>query len=150
MAASSRYRAKKKKAVSTDKVSYTGTQKEEPLIGTRKILLMLVLGTGIVSGIYITAIKMMFAPIMHIYWITAAILLMLFMYIKMRNEYLYAEITKSHSPSDEEMAQHRKRTKAMKYLLIALLPFLFTLFGDLVYLYLLKDLDFIGAIKNLI
>ena len=145
---SKKYRAKKKKTESLTEASAIN-QSGQPLIGKWKILILLMLGTGIVSGIYITAIKLMFAPIMHIYWIAAAILLMCFMFIKMRNEYLYEQMTASRTPSESELSAHLKRTKAMKYLLLVLLPFLFTLFGDLVYLYLLKDLDFIGAIKNL-
>lgn len=145
---SKRFKAKKKK--STAASTYTDTPKEQPLIGKGKIILILIFGTALVAGIYMTAIHMMFAPIMHIYWILTAILLMAFLFFKSRNEYLYDKIISAGNPSEEEKTAHLKRTKKLKYLLLVLLPFLFTLIGDTVYLFILKDLDIISAIKNLI
>lgn len=149
MSAYSRYKVKAKKRTDVAEKS-AGIQKEPPLIGKGKILLILVFGTALVAGIYIAAIRMMFAPIVHIYWIVTAILLMAFLYVKTRNEYLYTKITAKGKPTDDEKAAHRGRTKMMKYLLLALMPFMFTIIGDVLYLFVLKDLDIIGAIKNLL
>jgi len=110
---------------------------------------MLISGTAVVAGIYMTALQLHFAPIMPIYWTIAGILLMIFLYFNMKNEYLYTKMTTGRTPSEEEKKDFRRRTKKLKYLLIVLLPFLFTLIGDMVYLYFLKDLDILGAIKNL-
>jgi len=148
MSSSSKYRIKKKKSGVTSS-NATATPKEPPLIGKGKILLILILGTTLVAGIYMAALQMHFAPIIHIYWIITTLLLMAFLFVKMRNESLYAQMSATSSMTKEDIAQHRERTKKMKYLLLVLLPFLFTLFGDLVYLYILKDLDFFDAIKNL-
>ena len=148
--ASSKYKIKAKSPNTAQQSSHTGTNDSKPIIGKGKIILILIFGTALVAGIYMAAIQKMFAPIMHIYWILTTILLMAFLYIKSRNEYLYTKITANGKPSEEDKKAHIKRTKAMKYLLLVLLPFLFTLIGDAVYLFILKDLDIIGAIKNLI
>lgn len=148
MGNSKKFKAKKKKP--TAHLEYTGAQKDKPLIGKGKIILILIFGTALVAGIYMTAIKLMFAPIVHIYWIITTILLIAFLFFKSRNEYIYAQIISGGEPSEEEKTAHLKRTKALKYMLLVLLPFLFTLIGDTVYLFILKDLDIISAIKNLI
>lgn len=143
---SSKYHIKTK---SSKQIKCTGTPKEPPLIGKGKIVLMLISGTAVVAGIYMTALQLHFAPIMPIYWTIAGILLMIFLYFNTKNEYLYTKMTTGRTPSEEEKKDFRQRTKKLKYLLIVLLPFLFTLIGDMVYLYFLKDLDILGAIKNL-
>lgn len=143
---SSKYRVKTKHG---KQIGYTGTPKEPPLIGKGKIVLMLIAGTAVTAGIYMTALHLHFAPIMPIYWIITGILLMIFLYFNKKNEYLYTKMTTDRTPSEDEKKDFRQRTKKVKYLLIALIPFLFTLIGDLVYLYFLKDLDIFGAIKNL-
>ena len=148
MSGSSKYKvkAKKKRQLPSD------TQEaieNKPLIGKGKILLILLFGTVLVSGIYITAIQKMFAPIVHIYWVVTVLLFMAFLYMGKRNEYLYTKINLNGAPTEEDIKAHIKRTKQLKYLLLVLMPFLFTLIGDVVYLFLLKDLDFFGTIKNL-
>lgn len=67
--------ATKYKVKNTNKNSTKArTGKEEPFIGKGKILLLLILGTLVIAGVYIVAISMQFAPIFHIYWILTAIL----------------------------------------------------------------------------
>ena len=148
MSGSSKYKVKakkKRKQLTTD--SYIAENK--PLIGKGKIILILLLGTALVAGVYIAAIQNMFAPIVHIYWIITVLLFIAFLYMSKRNEYLYTKITLNGTPSEDDKKAHIKRTKQLKYLLLVLMPFLFTLIGDVVYLFLLKDLDLFGAIKNL-
>ena len=144
--ASSKYRVKQR---TSQESMCTGTQKYKPLIGKGKLLLMLVSGTAIVAGIYIACIQKMFAPIIPIYWITTGILMIAFLFVNKRNEYLYTKLTYNRTPSEDEKNEHRKRVKHMKYLLLVLLPFLFTVLGDVVYLFILKDMDLFGALKNL-
>lgn len=144
----SKYRAKKK----TDKFSRqinNDIPKQEQLIGKGKICMMLVLVTIIVSGIYITAMKMHFDLIFHIYWILTSVLLCVFIYMKQRRDYLYAQSTKNGQISDKDILLDRKRRVHIKYLLIVLVPLLFTLTGDIVYLVFLRDLNIMQAIRNL-
>ncbi len=148
MPGSSKYKVKAKKKKQQLTAPHNISE-NKPLIGKGKIILILLFGTALVAGVYIAAIQNMFAPIVHIYWIVTALLFLVFLYMSKRNEYLYTKITSTGNPSEDEKKEHIKRTKQLKYLLLILMPFLFTLIGDVVYLFLLKDLDFFGAIKNL-
>ncbi len=133
------------------KNSNTCIQKNVPLIGKGKILAILAAGTFIVAGVYIAAMKMHFLPIFHIYWIITAILLCAFAFSTKRCEQLYAEnLGKDGKMSESAKSEHLKRTKKVKYLLLVLLPFLFTVIGDTVYVLILQDSGIIEAIKNLL
>lgn len=148
MSGSSKYKVKAKKR-NLQHYSALASSDSKPLIGKGKIILFLLLGTAIVSGIYIAAIQQMFSPIVHIYWIITGLLFLAFLYMSKRNEYLYTKIASCGELSEADKKEHLARTKQLKYLLLVLMPFLFTLIGDVVYLFLLKDLDLFGAIKNL-
>lgn len=128
----------------------TGIQKDAPLIGKGKILAILTGGTFIVAGVYIAAMKMHFLPIFHIYWIITAVLLCVFAFSTKRCEQLYMQnMGKDGKMSEGAKSEHLKRTKKVKYLLLVLLPFLFTVIGDTVYVLILQDSGIFEAIKNL-
>ncbi len=125
------------------------TGKEEPLIGKGKIIFLLIFGTLVTAGIYIAAIKFQFALIFHIYWILTAVLFCVYLYLKQRRDMLYHKAKNSGNLDEEHLAADRKRRKQMKYLLLILLPFLFTVIGDAIYLFYLQDLNIVQSIKNL-
>lgn len=102
-------------------------------IGKLKIIGFLVLATGLAGGVYIAAAKAEFAPVFHAYWIISAVLLCAALCLNQRNEYRY---TKEAAEGDPEAAKtaYYNRKKQVKYVLLALLPFLFTVLADTVYL----------------
>ena len=140
-----KYRVKNTNKNSTE----ARTGKEEPLIGKGKILLLLFLGTLVIAGVYIVAISVQFAPIFHIYWILTAILFCVYLYLKQRRDLFYQKASDTEKLDEKFLISDRKRKKQLKYLLLVLLPFLFTIIGDAVYLFYLQDLNFAESIKNL-
>ena len=132
-----KYKAKKKMRKPQGRMN-TGIQNKERLIGKGKIWAMLISGTIIVAGIYITAVKLRFEIIFHIYWVLTSVLLCTFIYLKQRRDYLYAECTKNGQISQEDVVFDRKRRIHIKYLLLVLIPFLLTVIGDVVYLVFLR------------
>ena len=150
MANTSKYHIKKKNSTSSkSNVSNTGIPKEPPLIGKGKILLMLIGATAVVAGIYVAAMNAKFIAVFHIYWILTAILTCVFIYLFTKNKATYERMTTDRTPSEKEKEEFRKQVKRMKYFLILLLPFLFTVFGDALYIVLLKDLDIFKAATDL-
>ena len=142
--------ATKYKVKNTNKNSTeAGTIKEEPLIGKGKILLLLIFGTLVIAGVYIVAISMQFAPIFHIYWILTAILFCVYLYLKQRRDLFYQKASDTEKLDEKFLISDRKRRKQLKYLLLVLLPFLFTIIGDAIYLFYLQDLNLVQSIKNL-
>ena len=125
------------------------TEQEKPLIGTGKILLMLIGATILVAGIYIAAMNAKCIAVFHIYWILTAILTCIFIYLFTKNKGIYEKMTTGRTPTEKEKEEYRERVKRMKYFLIILLPFLFTVFGDALYIVLLKDLDIFKAVTDL-
>lgn len=151
MANASKYRIKKKKNTSHRAVkSASGVPKEPPLIGKGKILLMLFFGTAAVSGIYIAAMIAVIKPVFYAYWILTTVMLCAYVFLRMKDGYRYAKLTANGTPSEKERELMRKRIKRQKYFLIIMLPFIFTLIGDTVYLLFLKDLHIIDAVKSLL
>lgn len=134
-----KYKAKSKK-----------TEKNEYAIGKGKILLILVLLTALVAGVYIAAMQKEFEPIFHIYWVVTAVLMCAFLFLKYRNEYLYTKAQEAGEKTQPEITdEYRKRTKHIKYLLCILMPFVFTLIGDTVYLVFLVDSGIPEAVSKL-
>lgn len=123
--------------------------KEEPLVGRGKILLLLIFGTLVIAGVYIVAISVQFAPIFHIYWILTAILFCVYLYLKQRRDLFYQKASDTEKLDEKFLISDRKRRKQLKYLLLVLLPFLFTIIGDAIYLFYLQDLNLVQSIKNL-
>lgn len=101
-------------------------------IGKGKILLILILATGLAAGIYIAAAKYRFEPIFHLYWIVSTILLCTALFLDKQNEYRYTK-ERTLDPIRAEGAYY-KRKKRVKYVVLALLPFLLTVLVDTVYL----------------
>lgn len=124
---STRYRAKIKRRAQVKKPSSDAAR-----IGKGKILLILVLATGLAGGVYIFAAKHRFAPIFHLYWILSTALVCTALYLDKKNVYLY---TKEQAADPEKaLAAYGARKKRVKYVILALLPFLFTVLADTVYL----------------
>lgn len=146
---SNKYRISNKKT--DNKILNTGIQKDTPLIGKGKILAILASGTFAAAGIYIAAMKMHFLPIFHIYWIITAVLLCVFVFATKRCEQFYVQnMGKDGRMSEEAKAEHLVRTKRIKYLLLVLLPFLFTVIGDTVYVLILQDSGIFDALRKLL
>lgn len=142
-----KYRAKKRNKTVIDNREIS--PKEPPLIGKGKIVLLLVIGTALAAGIYVAAMKMQFAPVFYAYWIITTVLICAFIFLNQRRDYLYAKMTSDGKPDEKALEADRRRRKHIKYLLLVLLPFLFTVIGDTVYLVLLKDSGIIEGIKAL-
>ena len=133
---SRKFHAKAKRIAAPGKGSAPGTTsapQQTGNIGKLKIIGFLVLATGLAGGVYIAAAKAAFAPVFHAYWILSAVLLCAALCLNQRNEYRY---TKEASEGDPEAAKtaYYNRKKQVKYVLLALLPFLFTVLADTVYL----------------
>ena len=128
--------------------SNIGTQNNQAVIGKGKILFILLFGTIIVSGTYIYAIKAHFEPIFHIYWILSAVLLCCFIVAKAYVENGYEKQLSKNRISEKDRQEHYKKVRRLKYMLLVLMPFLFTIFGDAVYLFLLKDLKLFEALSS--
>lgn len=130
---STRYRAKVKRRAQVKKPSPSGAR-----IGKAKILLILVLATALAVGVYVFAAKHRFAPVFHLYWILSTVLLCAALYLDKRNVYLY---TKEQAIDPERAtAAYGARKKRVKYVILTLLPFLFTVLADTVYLlFFVKD-----------
>ena len=117
-------------------------------IGKGKIVFLLILFTAIITGIYIAAVKLRFEPIFHLYWIISAVLACAAAVLQKRNEYLYTKDMASGVSQAQSEASRGQRLKRIKYLLIILIPFLFTVFADAVYLLFLADLDIFKAVAD--
>lgn len=133
---SQKFRAKAKRPPHRKKASLPGkasAPEQAGNIGKLKIIGFLVLATGLAGGVYIAAAKAEFAPVFHAYWIISAVLLCAALCLNQRNEYRY---TKEAAEGDPEAAKtaYYNRKKQVKYVLLALLPFLFTVLADTVYL----------------
>ncbi len=150
------FRAKKKRPAlsQTDRrsaaVSDDGLP-ASPRIGKAKLLLFLVGGTALAAAVYITAMTLHFMPIFHIYWAITASLILAFMVYDKYSVYRYTKDTaQTPDKSEEYLSRYNKDRRRIKVLLLVLLPFLFTVLGDMIYLFFLRDLDVIQAVKNLI
>ena len=133
---SQKFRAKAKRAARPDEPRLP---EKDGNIGKLKILFCLIFTTGLAGGVYIAAARAGFSPVFHAYWIISAILLCAALFLNQRNEYRY---TKEKTCGDPEEAQkaYFARKKQVKYVILALLPFLFTVLADSVYLLLfVKD-----------
>lgn len=151
MANASKYRVKQKKKPSKKrKLSDTGTPKEQPLIGKGKILLILLFGTIIVAGVYIASMIAMLEAVFFGYWILTTVMLCVYIFIYMKTKSLYTKDYLDDNLTSERMEFYRHRTKQMKYFLLVIMPFVFTIIGDAIYLLFLKDLHIIDAIKSLL
>ena len=133
---SQKFRAKAKRTAASEKASLPGkasAPEQAGNIGKLKIIGFLVLATGFAGGVYIAAAKAEFAPVFHAYWIISAVLLCAALCLNQRNEYRY---TKEAVEGDPEAAKtaYYNRKKHVTYVLLALLPFLFTVLADTVYL----------------
>ena len=118
-------------------------------IGKVRILLILLAGTALVGSFYIVAMRLRFEAVFHLYWLITAVLLCLTAFLQKRSEYLYARdrlSDGSHSPESE--SAYARRRKTLKYLLLVLLPFLFTVAADAVYLLFLQDLGLFQALTK--
>ena len=115
------------------------------MIGRKKILLILVLNTLIIAGIYIAAVQMRIEFVFHLYWILSVIMICAYMFLVKRNEYLDEKESKD-GLTQESKERSLKRKKRLKYFLLVMIPFLFTIIGDTVYLFFLKDLDLFNSI----
>lgn len=151
MANASKYRVKQKKKPSKNrKVSDTGTQKEQPLIGKGKILLILLFGTIIVAGFYIASMIAKLEAVFFGYWIFTTLMLCAYIFFYMKSKSLYTKDYYDGNLTSERMEFYRHRTKQLKYFLLVIMPFVFTIIGDAVYLLILKDLHIIDAIKSIL
>lgn len=133
---SRKFHAKAKRIAAPGKESAPGTTsapQQTGNIGKLKIIGFLVLATGLAGGVYIAAAKAAFAPVFHAYWILSAVLLCAALCLNQRNEYRYTKETAMGDPETAKTAYY-KRKKQVKYVLLALLPFLFTVLADTVYL----------------
>lgn len=101
-------------------------------IGKGKILLILVLATGLAAGVYIAAAKYRFEPIFHLYWIVSTVLVCTALFLDKQNEYRYTK-EQSLDPERAKCAYY-KRKKRVKYVVLTLLPFLLTVLVDTIYL----------------
>lgn len=145
-----KYKVSKLKTTNKNKPSSDMSKDKTPLIGKGKILAILIAGTILVAGIYAYAISLKFMFIFHIYWIVTAILFCLFIFLSMRNDYLYHKCMSLNKHATKEAdSEHRGRTKIIKYVLLALLPFLFTVMADAIYLILIKDSQVFKSIAGL-
>lgn len=142
-----KYRAKKK-STATANID-AGIQKETPLIGKGKIMISLVLGTLLAAGVYIAAMIAELAAVFYAYWIITTVLICAFIFLNQRRDYIYAKMTAKGELTEKQRTEDRSRRKHIKYLLLVLMPFLFTVIGDTVYLVLLKDSGIAESIKAL-
>ena len=129
---SQKFRAKAKRTAASEKASLPGKE-QAGNIGKLKIIGFLVLATGLAGGVYIAAAKAEFAPVFHAYWIISAVLLCAALCLNQRNEYRYTKETAEGDPEAAKTAYYNRK-KQVKYVLLALLPFLFTVLADTVYL----------------
>lgn len=141
-----KYKAKSKRTIPGP----TKAEQNKYMIGKGKILLILVLLTALVAGVYIAAMQNEFEPVFHIYWVISAVLMCVFLFLKYRNEYLYTKALDTAEKTQSEITdEYRKRIKHIKYLLCILMPFVFTLIGDTVYLVFLVDSGIPEAVAKL-
>lgn len=127
---SQKFRAKVKKAPEN-----TRPKTADGSIGKLKILAVLILSTGLAGGVYIAAAKAEFAPVFHAYWIISAVLFCAAPLLNRRNEYRYTKELAENGAEQAEKAYYTRK-KQIKYVILALLPFLFTVLADAVYLLL--------------
>ncbi len=133
---SQKFHAKAKRIAAPGKGSAPGkasAPEQAGNIGKLKIIGFLVLATGLAGGVYIAAAKAEFAPVFHAYWIISAVLLCAALCLNQRNEYRYTKETAEGDPEAAKTAYYNRK-KQVKYVLLALLPFLFTVLADTVYL----------------
>ena len=127
---SQKFRAKVKKAPEN-----TRPKTADGSIGKLKILAVLILSTGLAGGVYIAAAKAEFAPVFPAYWIISAVLFCAALLLNRRNEYRYTKELAENGAEQAEKAYYTRK-KQIKYVILALLPFLFTVLADAVYLLL--------------
>lgn len=145
-----KYKISKQKTVNTNKAYQDVSGQKAPLIGKVKILVFLVLGTLLAAGIYIAAMEMQYMFIFHIYWIVTALLFCIFIFLSMRNDYLFQKkLALNKHLTKQTDSEYLNRTKSIKYVLIALLPFLLTVMGDAIYLLLIKDSQIFESIAEI-
>lgn len=136
---SRKFRAKPKQLPQNENNAAKRTPTNAGNIGKMRILFLLVLFTGLAAGVYIAAACAAFAPVFHAYWIISAVLTCTALVLNRQNEYRY---TKESVESDPEAAKaaYFARKKRVKYVILALLPFLLTVLADAIYLFLfVKD-----------
>lgn len=121
------------------------------VMGRGKLLLWLLVGTVVIAGVYIACMQLRIEAVFHAYWIAAAVLTCAAAFLKYRNEARVAvcKAKNGGTLSDADHAECAKHDKTLKILLLVLIPLLLTVFGDAVYLVLLKDLHLSDAVKNL-
>ena len=133
---SQKFRAKAKRAARPDEPRLP---EKDGNIGKLKILFCLIFTTGLAGGVYIAAARAEFSPVFHAYWIISAVLLCTALLLNKRNEYRYTK-DKACGDPDEAKKAYFVRKKQVKYVILALLPFLLTVLADSVYLLLfVKD-----------
>ena len=120
------------------------------VIGRGKLLLLLLAGTVVIAGVYIACMQLRVEAVFHAYWIAAGVLCCAAAFLKYRNEARIASYKAKNGGtlSDEDHIECAKHDKRLKILLLVLIPLLLTVFGDAVYLVLLKDLNWFGAVKD--
>ena len=102
----------------------------------------------VVAGIYMTANKFMFYPIMAIYQIISLITVCVYMYLHMsRASKLIKE--KETLGVEEAIKREDKRIVFEKIFVAIFLPFVVTILCDYTYLLLLSDQDWFIALMNL-
>lgn len=145
-----KYKVSKHRKTNLSRTSAKNNTNTSAVIGKGKILAILIPGTLLAAGIYAASMKMKFMFVFHIYWILTALLFCLFVFLSMRNDFLFNKSARSDKQltklTDENF---QKRTKAAKYLLLVLLPFLFTVMADAVYLLLVKDSDLFKSLAEI-
>ncbi len=129
---SKRYTAKAKRAPQEPNAPAASGKKT---FGAAKLGLFLALNTLWIAGLYIAGVRLRIEWLFHVYWIGAAVLFCLFLVFKFRHD----------ARPDEDAAGARR----IKILLLFLIPLLLTLFGDAVYLFILKDLGLAEAVASL-
>ena len=68
----------------------------------------------------------------------------------MRNDYLFQKkLALNKHLTKQTDSEYLNRTKIIKYVLIALLPFLLTVMGDAIYLLLIKDSQIFESIAEI-
>lgn len=129
---SQKFRAKAKKDT-PEAAKPTASPQQAGNIGKLKILALLVLTTGLAGGVYLAAAKAAFQPIFHAYWMISAVLLCAALVMHRQNEYRYTKETAVGDALQAKTAYYARK-KRVKYVILALLPFLFTVLADAVYL----------------
>ena len=131
-----------------EKTDSAGAKSGNANIGKGKIFAVLVPATALAAGIYIAAVRLRFEPIFHIYWLVSTVLLCAALFLDKQKEYRYTK-DRQDVGADEAARRYALRKKRVKFVLLALLPFLFTVLADAVYLLFLSDLHIFQAVSDL-